>query len=243
MNKFPQLIALIFLVTFLSCEKDKANLFTTSTFQINISEQGFVTALDDKETGKNYVPNGNKSPLIAIVENGQFKKPASFGPVAENYKLKFEQSTLELTLAIGENPSHLSLKITGAQGDEQLEAVIWGPYSNTIKDTIGENIGVVRNADFAIGIQSLNPKTTAGKLDNLQGIVSYHGTAAATLKYVLPLHHVTHSQTFQADSRSPPVELPRSPPVSGVACHRQFAAVLSRSHCHQYRQRWSGWRQ
>ena len=34
------------------------------------------------------MPNGKKSPLIAIVDNGQLKNPVSFSPVAENDKLK-----------------------------------------------------------------------------------------------------------------------------------------------------------
>jgi len=37
-----------------------------------------------------------------------------------------------------------------------------GPYPATISETIGETIGVVRGEEFALGIQSLNPKTIGG---------------------------------------------------------------------------------
>jgi hypothetical protein len=40
--------------------------------------------------------------------------------------------------------------------------ILWGPYPTTIRDTIGEVVGVVRNKDFAIGIQALNIKTLGG---------------------------------------------------------------------------------
>jgi hypothetical protein len=179
MKNILKLILIAFLFSFLfSCEQEKANLFTTSTFQVEINEQGYIKSLIDKAAEKNYMLADQSSPIIAIVDDGQLKMPVGFSAEAENYKLKFDESTVELTIEIANKPSHISFKILDVQGDETLEAIIWGPYSTTIKDIIGENIGVVRNPDFAIGIQSLNPKTTAGKLDNIQGVVSYHGTAA-----------------------------------------------------------------
>lgn len=178
MKKLAQQLTILFLFTFLSCEKEKVNLFTSESFQIEINNQGFITGLIDKGTGENYMLGAQSSPLIAIVDDGQLKAPVGLVSDQSSYKLTFYQSTVELTIEIKESASHLTFSVNDVKGDETLEAIIWGPYSNTIKDTIGENIGVVRNSDFAIGIQSLNPKTTAGKLDNIQGIVSYHGTAA-----------------------------------------------------------------
>ena len=40
--------------------------------------------------------------------------------------------------------------------------ILWGPYPTIIGDTIGEVVGVVRNKEFAIGIQALNIKTLGG---------------------------------------------------------------------------------
>jgi len=40
--------------------------------------------------------------------------------------------------------------------------VTWGPYLTTIGEIIGETVGVVRDDDFALGIQALNLKTLGG---------------------------------------------------------------------------------
>ena len=61
----------------------------------------------------------------------------------------------------------------------QIDAVIWGPYPTTISKIIGEIIGVVRNDNFALGIQVLNVKTLGGKLMNNEGSdISRSSTAA-----------------------------------------------------------------
>lgn len=179
MNKIILFLTLIVSSVLLSCRKERLNIFETDTIRIEIDQNGFVAGLKETSSNKNFVANGNKGPLLAVVDNGQLSMPASFEAIDENaYKLSFDQSIVQIELKIEAKQSHVSFTVAGASGDEGLEAIIWGPYPTVIADTIGENIGVVRNADFAIGIQSLNPKTTAGKLDNIRGVTSYHGTAA-----------------------------------------------------------------
>ena len=46
---------------------------------------------------------------------------------------------------------------------------LWGPYPATIRETVGEVIGVVRDGAFALGLQSLNPKTLGGFPENDEG--------------------------------------------------------------------------
>ena len=48
------------------------------------------------------------------------------------------------------------------QPTNRVELVLWGPYPTTIGDIIGEVVGVVRDPEFAIGIQALNAKTLGG---------------------------------------------------------------------------------
>lgn len=47
-------------------------------------------------------------------------------------------------------------------GVGDVELAIWGPYPTTIRETIGETVGVVRGGGFAMGIQALNPRTLGG---------------------------------------------------------------------------------
>jgi hypothetical protein len=43
-----------------------------------------------------------------------------------------------------------------------VHLAIWGPYPTTVRETIGETVGVVRGEGFAMGIQALNPRTLGG---------------------------------------------------------------------------------
>lgn len=184
MNAYTKYIALLLVVAMVACKKENTVSFASDTLRIELNGQGYIVGLIDQTSNKNYLPTSKESALLAIVEGGKLKLPATIQQNGEDvFKLSFNESNLSIGLKIQEKPSHISFAIAEVAQDDKLEAVIWGPYSNTIKDTIGENIGVVRNPDFALGIQSLNPKTTAGKLDNIQGIVSYHGTAAEEQEY------------------------------------------------------------
>ena len=48
------------------------------------------------------------------------------------------------------------------QPRESVELVLWGPYPTSIRDMIGETVGVVRDREFAVGIQALNARTLGG---------------------------------------------------------------------------------
>ncbi len=184
MNKIIQLLAVAIVFTLFSCQKEHLNLFNTDTFQIEIDQYGFVTGLVETGSNKNFVPEGHKGPLVAVVADGRLCMPASFEAIDETgYNLSFNQSDVQIKLEIETKETHISFTVTGTYNDKHLEAILWGPYPTAIRDTIGENVGVVRNKDFAIGIQALNPKTTAGKLDNIRGVTSYHGTAAEETEF------------------------------------------------------------
>ncbi len=178
-NKKIQLTIVALIITLFSCKKENLNVFNTDTFQIEIDKNGFVTGLVETSSKQNFVPTGNKGALITVIANGKLGMPTAFKAISEtDYQLSFDQTDVQLTLEIKQKDTHISFSVADISSDEDLEAILWGPYPTVISDTIGENIGVVRNKNFAIGIQSLNPKTTAGKLDNIRGVTSYHGTAA-----------------------------------------------------------------
>ncbi len=179
MNFIIRLTALAFTFFSFSFHGNGQDLFDTDSFQVGIDQNGFVTALMDPQTKKNYIPEGNKGPLMAVVANGKLCIPTSFRKIkGTQYELGFEQTKVQVVLKIEDKRTHVSFTVVNTENANGLEAIIWGPYPTEINQVIGENVGVVRNSDFAIGIQSLNPKTSAGKLDNIRGVTSYHGTAA-----------------------------------------------------------------
>ena len=176
--------AVAFAISLSSCQQENVNTFSSDTFKIEIDQTGFISGLLDAETNINYDPYGTRSPILGIVDNGRLCIPITFKPLDNTkFQLGFDQTETGVVLEIVQHPTHISFYIKEIDNDEELEAIIWGPYPTEIGEIIGENIGVVRNSDFAIGIQSLNPRTTAGKLDNIQGRTSYHGTAADSAEF------------------------------------------------------------
>lgn len=178
-------IGLVTLV-FFACQKENSisNTFVTSELEINVDDRGFIIGFNETETDRNFTSTDHLGPLVSVVADGSLSLPISFKEVGEDsYELTFDQTDVKVGLIISQNDTHVSFTIKEISTEESLEAIIWGPYPTTIGDTIGENIGVVRNKDFAVGIQSLNPKTTAGRLENIRGVTTYHGTAAEATEY------------------------------------------------------------
>jgi hypothetical protein len=113
-------------------------------------------------------------------------------------KVTFEGGTLTLEFSgqvrakveVEEKPAYLTFELEEITPAEKVDAVFWGPITTAISDTIGEFVGVVRNGDYAIGIQALNPKTTGGVLKNEEGVVYARGTTA------IPADHGSSLQAF-----------------------------------------------
>lgn len=174
-----QFAALAIVFTLFSFQKKGSDAFIIDSFKIEVDQSGFVTALVDTKTDKNHMPFGSTGALMAVVADGKLSMPTSFKKLDDTqYRLGFEQTKTQIVLKIEKKKTHISFTVASTANDAGLEAILWGPYPTEIAETIGENVGVVRNKEFAIGIQSLNPKTSAGKLDNIRGVTSYHGTAA-----------------------------------------------------------------
>ncbi|MDH5382576.1 MAG: hypothetical protein OEW75_17105, partial [Cyclobacteriaceae bacterium] len=68
--------------------------------------------------------------------------------------------TLSAVVKYQVNSSYFTFEIV--EISHPVDVAIWGPISTSINEIIGETVGVVRNEEFAIGIQSLNKRTLGG---------------------------------------------------------------------------------
>ena len=66
-------------------------------------------------------------------------------------------------IAVEGKATHVCFEVVDVASQHHVELVSWGPYPTTIGETIGETVGVVRDQDFAIGIQALNARTLGGR--------------------------------------------------------------------------------
>ena len=72
-----------------------------------------------------------------------------------------------MTISIQQKSTHLTFELKAIDGQE-VDLIMWGPFPTTIDQIIGETIGVVRNDQFAIGIQALSPQTIGGQPQEYQ---------------------------------------------------------------------------
>lgn len=154
------LLAFSYLLTACNTGQLKVKLMT-SNFQIDLDQTGAITALIDLEGGINYLDQDTTSYLMALRVGGEILVPQSISKNQSAITLGFAQD-YEALIQVEEKDEYLSLELLSLTKAETVDLVLWGPYSTTIGEMIGETVGVVRNDDFAIGIQSLNIKTLGG---------------------------------------------------------------------------------
>ena len=136
--------------------------WTTSGFKMSVNNKGYVTSLYDVINNKEYLPEDNSVPLLSIRCNGDIEHPAMLKSKGSELTLTYEKNKVYAKISVVAKSGYLTFELTDIRPFEKVGLVVWGPYPTTISETIGECVGVVRNSEFALGIQALNVKTLGG---------------------------------------------------------------------------------
>ncbi len=153
----------LFLLMIFTAASARAQTFNFPAWSLTLDGYGFITILKDNHTGINYSVPGQPAPLVSIKTKDSLLLPLKAG-----YSDKFHRVQLEfarditISIRIMEKKNHLSLEVTGVKNENQIDALIWGPYPNSIGQSVGETIGIAQNDTFTLGLQSLNLKTLGG---------------------------------------------------------------------------------
>lgn len=136
--------------------------FRTNDFQLTITPSGKVAALVDVSNGTNYVQDTTAA-ILSLMMNKTIVLPvkATFNKKNNELSISFANGATA-KVNILPKKTHLSLELIALNSKDDVQAVIWGPYSTTIHQSVGETIGVVQNDDFTLGLLALNPKTLGG---------------------------------------------------------------------------------
>ena len=151
----------------------------TKSFSMEISPKGDILKMMDAGSGMTYVPNGQPGQLLRIKSANKEINPQVVKVRGKVIALSYGNG-IELQVTAKETPDYIKFELTKVVGKEKIEAIFWGPFNTTIKDTIGEVVGVVRNNKFAIGMRALNAKTIGGKLSNEEGVTSPSASIAGS---------------------------------------------------------------
>lgn len=133
-----------------------------NSFKISLDESGIVTSLYDKTHSKEYLLEGNQSHLISIRCNGVIEPPNRMELTDGFLNFFYNSNQVEAKVKYLSHQSHLSFELVEITDEEKVELIIWGPYPTSVRETIGETVGLVRDSQFALGIQALNVKTLGG---------------------------------------------------------------------------------
>jgi len=169
--------------------------FSTSSFRLSLNENGAITELSDIKRDVNYAAAG-PAYLLGIKSEGAILDPVGFNAQGDQLSYRFPGG-IQVDLRLQNKNDYLRFEVTGVSDEERTDAILWGPIRTTIGETVGEFVGVVRNQDYAIGIQALNVKTTGGALVDDQGFVASRGSTA------LPQDYGSSLQAFCIDRTRP----------------------------------------
>ena len=176
--------------------------YATSQFRISVDQKGRVTSLLDIVDSTEYLAKGQPAALLSVLRNRRIENPAKAVASGDSIlTLQFPESEVSIDVAVSAKPTHLTFEIIRATPVDAIDGAIWGPYSTSISETIGEIVGVVRDSRFAIGIQALNPKTLGSYPDNIEGFDMSRGRAAEARPWgsVLQCYSLNRNKPRSAD--------------------------------------------
>jgi hypothetical protein len=114
--------------------------------------------------GRNYLAPGQPAPVLSVRVAGKLHAAnrATWDATGNTLTLDYDAIGVTAVVAVRAKPTHVTFELTELRTTNQVELVLWGPYPVAIGDLVGEVVGVVRDSEFAVGIQALNVKTLGG---------------------------------------------------------------------------------
>jgi len=169
-----KIIAIILAV--ISINLSAQNTFSTRGLMISVDEKLKITSFHgDRE----YLPENADSYLVRLKVGEEILFPESTR-WKDNIVTVFFDPYINVLLSVEELDKYLKIKVLEVNdNNNKIDVLFYGPFPTIMDETIGEIVGVVRENDYALAIQSLNAKTTGGKYLNPDGSDTARGTTAS----------------------------------------------------------------
>ncbi len=166
---------LAIILTVISINLSAQNTFSSRGLMISLDEKLKITSFyGDRE----YLPGNTDGYLIRLKAGKEILLPESTRWNDDTVTVFFNPY-INVLLSIEELDRYMKIKVLEVNDNNNIiDVLFYGPFPTIIDETIGEIVGVVRENDYALAIQSLNAKTTGGKLNNPDGSDPARGTTA-----------------------------------------------------------------
>jgi hypothetical protein len=191
--------------------------FTSGDFTLSLNNSGYLTALS--HNNQNYLYPDTLAPLLTLVSGNIKSQPSSlvYNKKLSKLTLGFKQADVNIDIKVTPKTTHLVLEIVNAAPEPKIDAIIWGPVPTTVKKTVGEVIGVVRDGEIALGMQVLNIKTLGGDLPNNEGSTWERGIAAKSTRWgsTLQAYSINRNKPRNVDAWGGNFKNMPVPPIPG----------------------------
>ena len=155
---------LLVIVIGISCDSDNNTVLIVKDFSMGIDKSGNLTSLRNEKNNREYLATGVNSTLLTLVliDSTKILPQKMVKDTNKGIFTLYYEGEINVDLTYREKESYLKFEVVDGQNIDNVAGIIWGAYQTTIDETIGELVGVVRDSEFAIGIQALNHQTTGG---------------------------------------------------------------------------------
>ena len=163
LRRLPALAAVL-LTCSLPASGQEAATFTTRESSFRVNAQGSLSAITRRSDGRNYLAPDQPAPLLSLRIAGKWLSPTNcvWDAGSGRLTLRYPAENARAVVAATAKPTHVVFETVEVEPAQDVELVLWGSYPIAIRETVGEVIGVVRDREFAVGIQALNLKTLGG---------------------------------------------------------------------------------
>jgi hypothetical protein len=139
------------------------SIFQTAHLQLEVNNTGGIVKLIDRKTGKNHFATGEVSPLLSLYADSVFYQPTAmkYARGTGTITLQYKNGSVAVVKVLNKG-DYLRFKLQSVAPRNNVQAIVWGPYTTTIQRSIGETVCVVHDGNFAIGMQALDINTIEG---------------------------------------------------------------------------------
>ena len=157
----------------------------TSEATFAAGTQGTWESVSRRSDGREYLAPGQPAPILSVRVDGTLHAPttAAWDATSRTLSLGYAPAGVTARVRVETREAHLTLELVGvepATAVDRVSLVLWGPLPTSIRKTVGEVVGVVRDGEFALGVQALNIKTLGGYPENDEGSADRPYAARAT---------------------------------------------------------------
>ncbi len=151
---------LVIVLILSACTSNNEKSYQTEKWSFSIDSKGKITRWKDKLNNQELLLPDHETYLVSLKADSSIIHPSAavFSEDDQNITLTFEND-IQLEVKVLTKKQHISFEAISLSNENNIDALIWGPYYTLLNKSIGELVGIAQGENFTVGIQALNTKT------------------------------------------------------------------------------------